>query len=137
MNNIDNQVIETDINAITTRSQFIETLQKWVIIDSQLKIINEKTKKLRDMKNTMTEKLSQYKSKDNIDNTIKITDGELRFYEKKEYSPLTFGYVEKSLGKIISDKTQLDYVIKYLKENREITTSIDIKRKQKNIENKI
>jgi len=131
MNNIDNQVIETDINAITTRSQFIETLQKWVIIDSQLKIINEKTKKLRDMKNTMTEKLSQYKSKDNIDNTIKITDGELRFYEKKEYSPLTFGYIEKSLGKIISDKTQLDYVIKFLKENREITTSIDIKRKQK------
>jgi len=137
MNTIDNQVIETDINAITTRSQFIETLQKWVIIDSQLKIINEKTKKLRDMKNTMTEKLSEYKSKDNIDNTIKITDGELRFYEKKEYSPLTFGYIEKSLGKIISDKTQLDYVIKYLKENREITTSIDIKRKQKNIENKI
>ena len=64
-------------------------------------------------------------------NTIKITDGELRFYEKKEYSPLTFGYIEKSLGKIISDKTQLDYVIKFLKENREITTSIDIKRKQK------
>ena len=83
MNTIDNQVIETDTNAITTRSQFIETLQKWVIIDSQLKIINEKTKKLRDMKNTMTEKLSEYKSKDNIDNTIKITDGELRFYEKK------------------------------------------------------
>jgi DNA primase catalytic subunit len=131
MDNIDNKVIETDKNTITTRSEFIENLQKWVIIDSQLKIINEKTKKLRDMKNTMTEKLGQFKSKENIDNTIKITDGELRFYEKKDYSPLTFGYIEKSLGKIISDKVQLDYVIKYLKENREITTSIDIKRKQK------
>jgi len=131
MDNIENKVIETDKNTITTRNEFIETLQKWIIIDSQLKIINEKTKKLRDMKNTMTEKLGEYKSNNNIDNSIKITDGELRFYEKKEYSPLTFGYIEKSLGKIISDKMQLDYVIKYLKENREITTSIDIKRKQK------
>jgi hypothetical protein len=131
MNNIDNQMIESDKNTLTTRSQFIENLQKWILIDSQLKIINEKTKKLRDMKNTMVEELSEYKLKNNIDNTIKITDGELRFYEKKEYSPLTFGYIEKSLGKIISDKSQLEYLIKYLKENREITTTIDIKRKQK------
>jgi len=131
MNNIDNQMIESDKNTLTTRSQFIENLQKWILIDSQLKIINEKTKKLRDMKNTMVEELSEYKLKNNIDNTIKITDGELRFYEKKEYSPLTFGYIEKSLGKIISDKSQVEYLIKYLKENREITTTIDIKRKQK------
>ena len=43
MNNIDNQLIESDKNTLTTRSQFIENLQNWVLIDSQLKIINEKT----------------------------------------------------------------------------------------------
>jgi hypothetical protein len=32
------------------------------------------------------------------------------------------------LAKIIQDHEQLDYVVKYLKENREITTISDIKR---------
>jgi hypothetical protein len=48
-------------------------------------------------------------------------------YEKKEYSPLTFGYIEKTLGNII-EKTQLEKIMKYLKDNREITNSPDIRR---------
>ena len=49
-------------------------------------------------------------------------------YDKKDYKPLTFTYVEKCLNEIIKDKTHVEYIIKYLKDNREITTSQDIKR---------
>jgi hypothetical protein len=133
MDNIDNShqtVVAT--SQITTKTQLIEKIQKWVLIDSQLKIINEKTKKLRDMKNGLTEEICHYKSNNPFDNTIRISDGELKFYEKKETTPLSFSYIEKSLAKLIADKTQLEYVIKYLKENRETTTSIDIRRVYKN-----
>jgi len=115
------------------RSKFIENIQKWVMIDSQIKLINEKVKKARETKHQLLDEITAYVSENNIEHTkIEISDGELRFYEKKEYQPITFGYVEDSLGKIISDKKQVDFIMNYLKENREITVSKDIRRNYKN-----
>lgn len=112
---------------INPKTQFVEDVKRWALIDSQLKIVNEKTRKMRDMKNELSEKITKYMS-ENEHAKIKLSDGELRLYDKKEYSPLTFAYIEKTLAKIIQDHEQLDYVVKYLKENREITTISDIKR---------
>jgi hypothetical protein len=112
---------------INPKAQFVEDVKRWALIDSQLKIVNEKTRKMRDMKHELSEKITKYMS-ENEHAKIKLSDGELRLYDKKEYSPLTFGYIEKTLAKIIQDETQLDYVLQYLKENREITTISDIKR---------
>jgi hypothetical protein len=115
------------------RSKFIENIQKWVMIDSQIKLINEKVKKARETKHNILDEINTYVSENKIENTkIEISDGELRFYEKKEYQPITFGYVEDSLGKIISDKKQVDFIMNYLRENREITVSKDIRRNYKN-----
>ena len=115
------------------RSKFIENIQKWVMIDSQIKLINEKVKKARETKHQLLDEITAYVSENNIEHTkIEISDGELRFYEKKEYQPITFGYVEDSLGKIISDKKQVDFIMNYLRENREITVSKDIRRNYKN-----
>jgi hypothetical protein len=126
---MDNQAIITqEIVPITNKNELIENIKRWVIIDSQLKIINEKTKRLRNMKHELTDQICTYKTKNNIDNTVRISDGELKFYEKKEYNPLTFGYIEKCLANIIPDKTHVDYIISYIKENRETSTSTDIRR---------
>ena len=115
------------------RSKFIENIQKWVMLDSQIKLINEKVKKARETKHQLLDEITTYVAENNIENTkIEISDGELRFYEKKEYQPITFGYVEESLGKIISDKKQVDFIMNYLRENREITVSKDIRRNYKN-----
>ena len=53
------------------------------------------------------------------------------YMKKKDYSSITFGYIEQCLAKLISDKKQVDYIIKYLKDNREITTNSEIKRTYK------
>jgi hypothetical protein len=116
-----------------TQQQFIENVKNWVIMDSQMKIINEKTKKIRESKHELSDSICEYMKESNLlDNKIGITDGELRIYEKKEYSPLSYTYIEKCLAEIIHDKKQLDYIIQYLKQKREITTSLDIKRTYKN-----
>lgn len=116
-----------------TQQQFIENVKNWVIMDSQMKIINEKTRKIRETKHQLSESICEYMKESNLlDNKIGITDGELRIYEKKEYSPLSYTYIEKCLAEIIHDKKQLDYIIQYLKQKREITTSLDIKRTYKN-----
>jgi hypothetical protein len=112
---------------IVPKTQLIEDVQRWVLIDSQLKIVNEKTKKLRDMKHGLTDNICKY-MEDKSQTKIGITDGELRIYEKKDYSPLTFGYIETKLSEIIHDKEKVEYIVKYLRENREIKISRDIRR---------
>jgi hypothetical protein len=118
---------------INPKQQFIENVKTWVLMDSQIKIINEKIKKIRESKHQLSESICEYMKESNLlENKIGITDGELRVYEKKEYSPLSYTYIEKCLAEIIHDKKQLDYIIQYLKQKREITTSLDIKRTYKN-----
>jgi len=111
------------------RKQFIENIKQWVLLDSQLKIVNEKTRKLRETKTELSEQICEYMNTNGLlENKIGISDGELRIFQKKEYSPLSYGYIERSLAEIIPDKKQLEYIIEFLKEKREITTSLDIKR---------
>jgi len=111
------------------KTVFIDNVKQWVAIDSQIKLMNERVKKARDMKHAILDKITTYVSENNIENTkIEITDGDLRFYEKREYQPITFKYVEESLGKLIPDKKQVDIILSYLKENREIKITKDIRR---------
>ena len=111
-----------------TKAQLINDVQRWVLAETQLKQLTEKIKQLREVRATSTANITKYTRQQNYTGNIKISDGELRIYEKKEYTPLTFGYLEKCLGNIIPDNAQVEYIIKYLKDNREITTSQDIKR---------
>lgn len=116
-------------NTIIPKTQFIDNVKQWVLLDSQLKIINEKTKRVRETKHKLNDEICEYMQQNNlIGNKIGITDGELRIIEKKEYPPLSYGYIERTLAEIIPDKKQLDYLIQYLKDNRDITTVLDIKR---------
>ena len=123
MNNISGNVIIKQ-----PKNQFIENVQKWVLIDNQLKIVNEKTKKMREMKHTLSEDICKYMNENNLVNKkIGITNGELRVVEKKDYSPLSYGYIEKKLEEIIPDKSHVEFIIQYLKDNREITVSQEIR----------
>ena len=110
------------------RELLIEHVKNWVILDQRIQMINEKTKQIRELKSTVTTEICDYMKRNNITSNIGISNGELRRYDKKEYKPLTFTYVEKCLTDIIKDKTHVEYIIKYLKDNREITVSQDIKR---------
>lgn len=113
---------------VSSKQQLIDDVQKWVLLEGKLKEVNEKVKGMRDMKNQLTRNITEYMKSNNLKSNIEISDGELRFYEKKEYSALTYSYIEKCLKDIIADEKQVEYIIKYLKENREQTTSTDIKR---------
>jgi hypothetical protein len=112
-----------------SKQNFIKNVQQWVAIDTQLKIINEKTKSIRNRKTELLREINDYVKNNELQNTrIEISDGDLRFYEKKEYSPLTYTYLETCLGEIIPDKKQVEYIMMYLKDHRQIKTSQDIRR---------
>jgi hypothetical protein len=59
---------------------------------------------------------------------VQISDGKLRFVNTKVSSPLTFKYVEKSLGEVIKNQTQVKQIVEYLKEKRDVKVVPEIKR---------
>lgn len=110
-------------------SEFSEKIKQWVTMDSQLKLIHEKTKEIRNKKSVLLDEISRYVQEKNIQNkTVEISDGSLKFYEKKEYANLTFSYIEECLNKIILDKKHVEHIMNCLRENRPVKTSMDIKR---------
>jgi len=114
---------------VSSKETFAENVRKWVILDTQLKMIHEKTKEMRDAKHTSAALICEYMKSNGIqEKKIEIHDGDLKLYEKKEYPPLTYSYIEECLDKIISNKSQVEYILKFLKENREIKTCQDIRR---------
>jgi len=141
MNNIieysnENTMENTNFNEkqhVIIKANLIENIKKWILLDTNMKLVNEKIKQIRIMRNEITEEicdcmLKQTNSTNLKNQNIKFNDGELRFYEKKEYSPLSFSYIEECLENILEDESQIEFIMDYLRDNREITSSIDIKR---------
>jgi len=111
------------------RQKFVENIQKWVSIDTQIKTTNEKVKKARELKSQLAGQIYQYAEKNALNQTtIEISDGDLRFYEKREYQPISFGYVEECLEKLLADPKEVERIMDYLHENREVKITKDIRR---------
>lgn len=108
---------------------FEQNIQQWVLIDNQIKLLNEKIHELREKKTRLGENITNHVEENNLINaTVKISDGKLRFVNTKVSSPLTFKYVEKSLGEVIKNQTQVKQLVEYLKEKREVKVVPEIKR---------
>lgn len=117
------------IDSSLDKKEFIENVKKWVLIDNYLKQLNDKKQSFREQKQQLSKNIIQYMKTKKIENsTIEISDGEIRLYNKKDYSNLTFTYIESCLADIIPDKSHVEYIIQYLKDHREIKDEIDIRR---------
>jgi hypothetical protein len=108
---------------------FENQIQQWVSLDNQLKQLNEKVKELRDKRNHLEENITNYASENNLSNaTVKISDGRLKFTNTKVPEPLTFKYLERSLGEVIKNESQVNLIMEHLKQKRTIKVVPEIKR---------
>ena len=108
---------------------FEGNIQQWVSIDNQIKLLNEKIKDLRDKKNTLSEDINEYVKTNKLSkSTIQISDGKLKFVDTRVAEPLTFKYLEKTLGEVIKNESQVKLIMEHLKQKREIKVVSDIKR---------
>jgi hypothetical protein len=98
---------------------FESNIQKWVMIDNQIKVHTDKIKQLRDEKNALgAAAREQAKSNGYKDSVIQITDGRLRFVETRVADPLSFRYIDEALTNIIPNPESREKIIECLKENR-------------------
>ena len=108
---------------------FESKIQQWVSLDNQLKQLNEKVKDLRDKRNNLEENITSYASENNLSNaTVKISDGRLKFTNTKVQEPLTFKYLEKTLGEVIKNESQVKLIMEHLKQKRSVKIIPEIKR---------
>jgi len=114
---------------ISKKMSFEENIKQWVLLDNQLKILNEKAKEIREKRSSVNENIQTIVQKNNLINkSVQISDGNLKFVNTRVPAPLTYKYLETSLGEIIKNETQVKQIINYLKENREIKLVSEIKR---------
>ena len=111
-------------NMNTHKAELVSAVQKWVALDTQLKMANEKIRAIRDAKHQMTDLLCSQMG----DAKIEISDGVLKVVERNEYKPLTFAYIEDCLREIIKNEDHVVSILEYLRDNREINVVREIRR---------
>jgi hypothetical protein len=108
---------------------FENKIQQWVQIDNQVKKLNEQIKQLRDQRNSLETNLTTYVKSNNLsDKTFNFNNDKLKFIETKVPEPLTFKYLEKTLGEIIKNETQVQLIMEHIKQKRTFKVVPEIKR---------
>ena len=108
---------------------FEQHIQQWVSIDNQMKQLSDKMKELRDKKSTLNDVIFNHVENSNLSNaTLQISDGKIKFVKTKDTQVLTFKYLETCLHEIIKNQDQVNKIIEYIKNKREIKYVPEIKR---------
>ena len=108
---------------------FESKIQQWVQIDNQLKKLNDQVKQLREQRNSLESNITDYAKTNNMTNTtIKVNNDKLKFVDTKVPEPLTFKYLEKTLGEIIKNETQVQLIMEHIKQKRSVKVVPEIKR---------
>jgi len=111
----------------------IETyMDKWIAVENQLNILQEKTKTMREWKKKLSEKITEYMQTSGFAQKS-VPNGEWKLHERTEYSALSFSYVEDCLRELIPEEDQVDFVMDYLRDHRESKNVIDVKYKKKSL----
>lgn len=112
-----------------SKISFENQVKMWVHVDNQIKEMNDKMKELREKRNSLETNLTTYAENNNLTNSaLQISDGKLKFANTKVPEPLTFKYLEKTLGEVIKNPNQVKLIMDHIRQKREIRTVAEIKR---------
>lgn len=124
-----NNTNNTNMPLASSSSLFDKQIQKWVEVDNNIKKINAELKLSREMKNDLEASImTTVNNKKMLNTSLSLPDGRLRFVETKTTNPISLTFVEQCLNDLIPNKSQVQHILKYMKEKREIKINPEIKR---------
>ena len=110
-------------------SSFENNVKRWVSLDNRIKALNDEAKTLREEKSTINDSIGHHIESNNLEKaTIQISDGKLRYVTTKTQSPISLKYLESCLTDCISDANKVKEIMEYIKENREVKETTELKR---------
>lgn len=124
-----NPITSLSTSTSSTSTLFDKQIQKWVEIDNKIKKINAELKTSRELKNDLeTSIMTTVNTKKLLNTSLSLPDGKLRFVETKTTNPISLTFVEQCLNDLIPNKSQVQHILKYIKDKREIKINSEIKR---------
>lgn len=110
-------------------ASFENNIKRWVSLDNKIKALNDEAKALREEKSAINDQISQHIETNHLEKaTIQISDGKLRYVTTKAQSPISLKYLESCLSDCISDSNKVKEIMEYIKENREVKETTELKR---------
>lgn len=108
---------------------FETSIKEWVILDNKIKKQNEELKTLREKRQTVGTTLNGYIEDNELNNAIiQISDGTIKYNHVKMTQPLTLRYIQTCLQNCIQNVETVDKLMEYIKENRDVKISNELKR---------
>lgn len=108
---------------------FEDSVRRWVKLDDELRVMNEKIKDIREKKSLIANSIHTYTNENKLKNaTINISDGRLKFVETQTSQPLTFKFLQECLEEIIPNKDSVSQIMNHIKSKRNVKCSPEIKR---------
>ena len=106
-----------------------QTVKDWVVKDNEIRNYQNKIKELKTEKNELSDEIKVLLRESNMQNAvIEISDGKLKLQETKQYSTITLSYLKNCLSVFIKNSNDVDKILNYVKENRDIKYVQDLKR---------
>jgi hypothetical protein len=119
----------TSTSSSSSTNAFEHQVKQWIQLDNQIKELNERAKEAREKRQQLEQTLTTYASSNNLSNaTLQIGGSKLKFTNARITEPLTFKYLEKTLGQVIRNPTQAKQILDHIKQNRETKIVAEIKR---------
>jgi hypothetical protein len=108
---------------------FDSYVHKWILVDNEINSLQEKLKKWKEMKQTLGTKIKQImEERQWTGHVLDIPNGTLKLTTKREFSSLSFGYLEECLESFVPDPVNRDIILDYIRDHRVIKESQDLKR---------
>lgn len=110
-------------------SSFEHNIKRWVSLDNRIKALNDEAKALREEKSAINDSIGTHIEQNHLEKaTIQISDGKLRYVTTKTQSPISLKYLESCLSDCISDPLKVKEIMDYIKDNREVKETTELKR---------
>ena len=108
--------------------EFSNAIKNWCSLDDKYKELLKDMNEIRNKKNLLRDNILENSRNLSLDNKIlKINNKNIQFIENKFYQPLTFKFLEECLNNCINEKEQINILLNYIKNKREIRVIKDIK----------
>lgn len=112
---------------VQNTTNFTHNIKTLLRLDDEIRILQEQLKGLKKQKHDAQDQIMVTMVQRKWDKlTVNVGKYEMSMAEKKHYSSMSFSYLEKTLAQLIPEKTQLEYVLKHLKDNRHVTINHEI-----------
>ena len=108
---------------------FEDNVRQWTILDTKIRLANTQLREMRTTREALSKTVCEHMKQTGIDKRkIEIADSKIEVFEKKEYSSLTMGYLEKCLSAIIQEQESVKHILQYIKDKRDIKKTVELKR---------